>query len=225
MTNTSSNNAWVDHITFTFEALDDATTYSGYCTSLTEITLTTTNNMAGWRSFYDASQAYEVDENTTIYVVRAKSETVDKVVLTDAGTNAIPAATPVILKTTASDYQMTLTKVSTAAALGNNLLAVTNGTDNVEGYRLGYNATDGVAFFHYTPATAPEAGIVYIPVDGVYVSDEGRGLTISFEDNDPSGIMNVNVNHDDNYYDLRGRRVQKPGKGLYIVNGKKVMVK
>ena len=27
------------------------------------------------------------------------------------------------------------------------------------------------------------------------------------------------------YYDLSGRRVEKPTKGIYIVNGKKVVVK
>jgi hypothetical protein len=29
----------------------------------------------------------------------------------------------------------------------------------------------------------------------------------------------------DNYYDLQGRRVAQPTKGLYIVNGKKVVIK
>ena len=30
---------------------------------------------------------------------------------------------------------------------------------------------------------------------------------------------------DENVYDLQGRRVEKPTKGLYIVNGKKIVIK
>ena len=42
----------------------------------------------------------------------------------------------------------------------------------------------------------------------------------------PVGIKTVNASKEDGlYYDLQGRRVAKPGRGLYIVNGTKVMVK
>ena len=42
----------------------------------------------------------------------------------------------------------------------------------------------------------------------------------------PVGIKTVNASKEDGlYYDLQGRRVAKPAKGLYIVNGTKVMVK
>ena len=41
-----------------------------------------------------------------------------------------------------------------------------------------------------------------------------------------TGIGNVNVNLNDNtIYDLQGRRVENPTKGIYIVNGKKVVIK
>ena len=42
----------------------------------------------------------------------------------------------------------------------------------------------------------------------------------------PAGIQQIKVGTSDNiYYDLQGRRVLYPQKGLYIVNGKKVMLK
>lgn len=52
-------------------------------------------------------------------------------------------------------------------------------------------------------------------------------LGFSFED-DATGISTMptdgeRVNH--SIYDLQGRRVSAPQKGLYIVNGKKVLVK
>ena len=45
-------------------------------------------------------------------------------------------------------------------------------------------------------------------------------------DGDVTAIKNIKVGSEDNvYYDLQGRRVLYPTKGLYIVNGKKVILK
>ena len=41
----------------------------------------------------------------------------------------------------------------------------------------------------------------------------------------PDGIQNINADADAVIYDIHGRRVEKMTKGLYIVNGRKVMVK
>jgi len=55
-----------------------------------------------------------------------------------------------------------------------------------------------------------------------------RTLNIVFEGGlTPTGINAVNAaaNMDGNIYDLSGRRVMQPTKGLYIIGGKKVVVK
>ena len=52
-------------------------------------------------------------------------------------------------------------------------------------------------------------------------------LNINFGGN-TTGIENAVQREeikDKSYYDLQGRRVQQPTKGLYIVNGKKVIIK
>ena len=52
--------------------------------------------------------------------------------------------------------------------------------------------------------------------------------TVNFNlDGETAGIveMNANVSRSNNYYDMQGRRVAQPRRGLYIVNGKKVLVK
>ncbi len=43
----------------------------------------------------------------------------------------------------------------------------------------------------------------------------------------PTGINNVisSVKNDNRYYNLRGQVVNQPTKGLYIINGKKVLFK
>ena len=38
-------------------------------------------------------------------------------------------------------------------------------------------------------------------------------------------MIEVKEVNDDSFYDLSGRRVAKPTKGLYIMNGKKIVVR
>lgn len=190
------------------------------------ITLTTTNNMDGWRTFYDASQDYEVDANTKIYVARTQS-TAGVVSLTALDATKIPATSPVILKTSAADHKLVLTKTTGATSLGENKLRYAAGTA-VDGYRMGYKSTDGIGFYKYT-ATAPASGVVYIGKDNV-VSSAHEFLAFSF-DNETTGIANLNVDVNDNFdanapmYNLAGQRVNKNYKGVIIQNGRKYLNK
>lgn len=191
------------------------------------ITLTTTANMDGWRAFYDATQDYTLDANTKAYVVRAKSGTENVVELTKLDVTAIPHGEPVILKTSADDHKMVLTKTTGVASLGTNLLDKTDGTHNYDCYRLGYGSV-GVGFYKFTTTTAPAAGIVYLDPEYINLSAGARELAISFGDDETTALTLVNseksiVNSE--VYNLAGQRVTQPTKGLYIVNGKKVILK
>ena len=200
--------------------------------STTQLSISTTDNMDGWRTFYDASQDYEVDANTKIYVA-AWSETANKVTLTKVDKTKIPQGEAVILKTSADDHKMVLTKTTGAVSLGANVLTVTDGTNPVDGYRMGYGDIGGeykVGFFKYYTTTAPEAGIVYIDNANVNTGSDSRGLSISFDDDETTGITTVEkTDNTDNaaqkVYNLNGQRIMNPTKGLYIVNGKKVIIK
>jgi hypothetical protein len=57
-------------------------------------------------------------------------------------------------------------------------------------------------------------------------SSSARDISFSFDD-EPTGINMVQgiEQKDDSYYNLQGQRVSQPMKGLYIINGKKVVVK
>jgi len=227
---------YVDDVTITYSG--ENITYTDYCTTVIPgpskpvdnggtITLETTANMAGWRTFYDASQGYTADENTTVYVATANAS--DKVTLTDIGGKDIPAGTPVVLKTTAASHKMTLTKATVDAYTGANELKVTTvGTPVTDVYRLGYKAANGIGFYKYS-AASPAAGIVYV----VNVTSASEYLPLDVEDADiTTGIAAIEngqwsmVNgQSKQVYNLNGQRVSQPTKGLYIVNGKKVIVK
>ncbi len=193
--------------------------------------LTTSRNMAGYRTFYDAENSYVADDNTIVYVAQLKSET--EVVLSRLSGNVVPANAPVILKTTGlkengtadAYYQITLTPSDeTASYLGVNLLAVTTEGQNLSAgaYRLGWDAEDGVAFRLWNPASA-SAGIVYLNVS----SSLGAKLSIIFdeEEEDVTAVGAVpesaEATTSDETYNVAGQRVGKAYKGLVIRNGKK----
>jgi hypothetical protein len=59
---------------------------------------------------------------------------------------------------------------------------------------------------------------------------KSRGLVLNFEEEGtPTGVGHTEITEStemaDAIYDLQGRRIEKPKKGLYIVNGKKVVIK
>lgn len=63
----------------------------------------------------------------------------------------------------------------------------------------------------------------YIKVTGG--ASLGRFLDIVVDD-ETTAVKNIKVGSEDNvYYDLSGRRVLYPKKGMYIMNGKKVIIK
>lgn len=191
-----------------------------------KITLTTTNNMDGWRAFYDATQGYTVDANTKVYKV-SKSDVDDEVTM-ETITGGVPANTPLILKTSAADHKMVLTKANPSVEVGTNLLRVTKENDNLSSgvYRLGYSDADGVGFYPYSVASAA-AGIVYLDPSDIQTSGSARGLTMVFED-ETDGIISVErikMNNDSTIYNLSGQRVGNDYKGIVIVNGKKYVRK
>ena len=194
--------------------------------------LTTTENMAGYKSFYDAGKSYTLDENTTAYVAIQKKNNL--IGLRKIST--VPANTPVILKTTgvaaeptsAAYYQMTLTASDDELAVytGDNLLAVTAGTgEDLNVLRLGYNSEDGVAFYKWTVKDNTTAGIVYLNLP----ADNASKMAFVFvEDEEADGIAGVveDVASDDAaVYNLAGQRVKKGAKGIIIKRGKKIVNK
>jgi hypothetical protein len=95
----------------------------------------------------------------------------------------------------------------------------TTGTGNIEFKKL--TNTDLVV----------PANKAYVQVSPSVFTTSAHELSISFGEGEVTGIseatlLNINeVIKNNNVYDLSGRRVAKPTKGLYIVNGKKVVIK
>ena len=71
--------------------------------------------------------------------------------------------------------------------------------------------------------TKVAAGKAYLPVA---TADAAKGIKVVF-DGETTGISTVKGDNvkDNTIYNLNGQRVAAPAKGLYIMNGKKFIVK
>ncbi|MBR1880402.1 MAG: choice-of-anchor J domain-containing protein [Prevotella sp.] len=148
------------------------------------------------------------------YIVNA---TGDKVVYLESVTD-VPTDTPVILK---GEGTKTATVLTTIPDEVTNLLAISDGT--VASCYVLAKKTSGIGFYKWTGG-ALSAGRVYLPTSVVTSAHEFLGLTLG----DETGVNEVRGRRSEGrgeVYDLQGRKVLKPTQGLYIVNGKRVVVK
>lgn len=166
---------------------------------------------AEWRTLVSAADA-TLPEGLTAYVVTTNDGTT--ATLTEAA--AIKANTPYILKGAAGDY--TLTVADGVEAPASNLLQIsTESTGN--GVYVLAKGTDGVGFYKWDGGSLG-AGRVYLPATA------GARDFIGFSFGEATGINAVeNAKENGAVYNLAGQRVAQPTRGLYIVNGKKFVVK
>ena len=86
-----------------------------------------------------------------------------------------------------------------------------------------FKAEDGILVHVIDNSMTVDPFRCYIKVTGG--ASLGRFLDIVVDD-ETTAVKNIKVGSEDNvYYDLSGRRVLYPKKGMYIMNGKKVIIK
>ena len=136
--------------------------------------------------------------------------------------NIVPANTGVILYAeTAGNYFGALSATTGGSPSVNEMVGVTAETavpwtaDNKYNYIL-----QGGVFKKATGAKL-HAGKAYLSIEKPAAS---RELNIVFE-GEATAIKAIETANDKSVYDLQGRKVAAPTKGLYIINGKKMIVK
>ena len=134
----------------------------------------------------------------------------------------LAANTPVVLYSAAPVTELAISDATGAEATGNKfdgtvaaITAPTTGTNYVLS-----NGDAGVGFYKYTGASVPGFKAYYNePTSNV------KGFVFSFDDVETAIRAIETENNGLEIHDIAGRRVQKAEKGLYIINGKKVMFK
>ena len=181
-----------------------------------------------WATYYNSALGYTADANTTVYQAKVNGTTTG-VVLTEVTSKEIPAGQGVVLKSSSST--ITLTPATTTVTYSDNQLLGTDAAlaTPANAYCLSKETSGssprGVGFYTYTLATIP-AHKAYLVVAGGPSS--ARGF-LGFGDNYTTDIdlpEAVVIEGDGPIYDLSGRLVTgQPQKGIYVKNGKKVVIK
>ena len=168
-----------------------------------------------WMTYYnaDGNVALPKDQNIGAYIVRYDG--IGATTVTATQISRIPRGEAVLLN------DQTTTTTENTSVEGNMLRHADNAivTDDYDGFIYGlYNGT-----FMRVKGTIP-ADRNYLLID----MPQAPQLTIVFE-NEATGVNGVSSKKADvsgDFYDLQGRKVQKPSKkGLYINEGHKVVVK
>jgi hypothetical protein len=131
----------------------------------------------------------------------------------------IPANQGVILKGEPGTYDFNLT---TGGSVDENLLTGTVAAiDRPASSYVLSNGTYGLGLYQDGATTIPGFKAYLRPA---VVGVKGF-MGFSFDDVDAIENIVKQIPTNDEYYDLSGRRVSKPTKGMYIINGKKALVK
>ncbi len=138
----------------------------------------------------------------------------------EAGLYLIPSASTPNIVTTLNDYYTA--GAGTAKFVGSYVQKVPDG-DYASTLNFGLKA-DGTAFARMGDATKTSYYRAFLALPAS--SSSRQSIAVNFDD-DATGIEEI-VNSklsNGKYYNLSGQRVANPTKGLYIINGKKVLVK
>ena len=162
------------------------------------------------------------------YIVSGFSPSTCTLVLTPATT--IPAGEGLLLKGEEGTYIIPHT---TTDMIYSNLLVGVPNTTYVYPTNGEYtnfilaNGIHGINFYTLSEAGNIAGGKAYLQLPTSEIPANSRPLKLSFTDEEITGINTAQnkMNSSSDFYDLQGRKVKSPVKGLYVVNGKKVIIK
>lgn len=145
-----------------------------------------------------------------------------------------PANTGLLLKAAEDDYNVYIVSTSNTDVSSNKMVGVNTATaitataDGKTNFVL-QKGSQGTGFYKVTTAgftVRAKSAYLSVALSGgarehsfFTLPDDGQTTGISAVENSDSNVQNGKV------YDLQGRQVSSPKRGLYIVNGKKVVVK
>ena len=219
------------YIPYTLEDLT-ANQYSLY-------TVNSTIGQYGVGTFY-ASEAMQIPEGVTAYVANGEirmdgadedGNATGVLSLTQLEEGIIPAKTGVLIYGKAGDYHFIPSISYGTAVEGNMLVGFEADNNNPQSY-----AVVGDYATAYTLMTNKENAPIFSKQDQEFMvynnnaylktpTDEGIKI-LSIKGGGTTEIENSEIRNENSkmIYDLQGRRVENPAKGLYIVNGQKKLL-
>jgi len=183
---------------------------------------------------------YTADKNSTVCLPYALDETQASALGTFYEPTAIASGTVTMTSVTKTEANVPYMLKAKGTKVSAEMVEVKKPTGALTGTETRFVGTySGTSLSHTDTKQyycfTTDGTFIHVETDDVHVkpfrayialdSALGRSLDIDFGDG-TTGIKNLKVGVEDNvYYDLQGRRVLYPKKGIYIQNGKKVIIK
>lgn len=195
--------------------------------NVTEIPVSISSSYEGYTTFYaPVGMKYTGSEDVTVYTGSISTVNDEKyLTLSEVTSKVIPAGQAVLLKGTAGStiYLTVDSSVSgptTGDLTGQENTIATPTTSNIYTLQQPSGAPE-LGFYYYTGSTL-KGFKAYISLSN---SESVHGFI--FDEGGTTGINTVETSTNENgtIYDLQGRRVSNATRGLYIMGGKKVLVK
>ena len=193
-------------------------------------------NSCYWATMYIGFDT-QLPKELTPYVVDKEKTNFDNTYLyLRKISQKLPMLTPVVIKATkAGTYRLLASQENKweGSEMSINLLDGTNRNgmkvnqaESIEGgcLTLGRNSLGQIGFFLYKGTKDIPAYRAYLTVNKI--GAEAR--MFKFTDEESTDIKGTDLSHvttQDVYYNLNGQRVEHPTKGIYIHNGRKVIIK
>lgn len=176
-----------------------------------------------WTTFYSAIDNYQAPEGTQVFTVNLDGNTIKTTEIEDS---IVTKGQGVMLKSSTGNIVMTkVDNGSRDSYVGNSLVGTSHSISNPgNAYVLNYKTSRGVAFYKLSSTGTIGANKAYLVAN----STAAARAFFAFDTDATTGIDKVNAQNSEKEvkaFDLQGRRVAKPANGLYIVNGKKVIMK
>ena len=199
--------------------------YSIEFSALPESTTVKVDNGTGYRTF---ASKYPTEWSSVSGVTAYTASVSGSTVSFKKVNGAVPAGVGLLLKAddaTVTDAYTVPIPTATPADVENALIGVTKETEVDGGIFVLMDDDKGVGFYKTTAEKfTVGANTAYLPADVV----AGARTFIGFDGGETTAIEGVSAagqKLNGEVYNLQGLRVEKAQKGLYIVNGKKMLVK
>lgn len=189
--------------------------------------------VAYWSTFYSSIANYQAPEDTKVFKVNFDGSSIT---MTEIKDRIVTKGQGVVLKTNSTSNPNTVNIVMTKTDdessddySGNSLKGTDIAISNPgNAYVLNYKPSEGVGFYRLSSTGTILANRAYLTSGATVAGATAAAREFFAFDAAITGIENVNAQDSEDdvkTFDLQGRRVANPAKGVYIVNGKKVIMK
>ena len=172
-----------------------------------------------WSSFYDSTVNHIADKGIRVYQVSIDSN--GELSLIEVSDRIINKGQGVLLKSATEDVSLAYSEEESSIDYSTNCLLGSDIEITNPGNAYVLNSqTSGLGFYKLSADGKIRANKAYL----VY-NNAGVRTFIAFDNENVTGIQNVEtgVKKNKNIYNLNGQRLSHPSKGIYLVNGKKVI--